>query len=102
MAAFAKSWRSTSPMRCEPLLKASGPNWYTSCRGTNSKGGKHAKSVFGHLRHIYISIRQLPGKPRQCDDAGRFSGHAHRDRRHRGYLSGPLPSWAGAPPILAL
>ena len=28
-----------------------------------SKGGKHAKTVFGHLRHIYISIRELPGNP---------------------------------------
>jgi hypothetical protein len=26
--------------------------------------------VFRHLCHIYISIRQLPGKPRHCDDAG--------------------------------
>jgi hypothetical protein len=50
-----------------------------------SKGGKHAKSVFGHLCHIYISIRQLPGKPRQCDDTGRSIGHAGRDRRHRCY-----------------
>jgi hypothetical protein len=35
-----------------------------------SKGGKHAKTVFGHLRHIYISIRELPGKSRHRDDAG--------------------------------
>src|SRR5437660_245368 len=68
----------------------------------SSKGGKHAKTVFGHLRHIYISIRQLPGKPRQCDHAGCTIGPAHRDRRHRCYLSGPLPSRAGAPSILAL
>src|SRR6516164_9870797 len=67
------------------LLKSYGPSWYTSSRQKSSidpKGGKLAKSVFGHLCHIYISIRQLPGKPRQCDDAGRSIGHARRDRRY--------------------
>jgi hypothetical protein len=58
--------------------------------------------VFGHLCHIYISICQLPGKSRQCDDAGRSIGHAGRDRRHRCYLLRPLPSRPGAPSILAL
>ena len=43
-----------------------------------SKGGKHAKTVFGHLRHIYISIRELPGKSRHRDDAGCSIGHARQ------------------------
>jgi hypothetical protein len=67
-----------------------------------SKGGKHAKTVFGHLRHIYISIRELPGKSRHRDDPGCSIGHARGDGRHRRYVPGPLPSWAGAPSILAL
>ena len=67
-----------------------------------SKGGKHAKTVFGHLRHIYISIRELPGKSRHRDDAGCCIGHARGDDRHRRCVPGTLPSWPDAPSILAL
>jgi hypothetical protein len=67
-----------------------------------SKGGKHAKTVFGHLRHIYISNRELPGKSRHRDDAGCSICHARGDGRHRGCVPGTLPSWPDAPSILAL
>jgi len=39
--------------------------------------------VFGYLCCIYISTRQLPGEPGQCDRAGCSIGHPHRYRRHR-------------------
>jgi len=58
--------------------------------------------MFGHRRHIYIPICQLPGKPRQCDHARWSVGHPDRTRRHRCYLPSPLPSRADASPILAL
>ena len=50
--------------------------------------------MFGHRRHIYIPICQLPGKPRECDHARWSVGHPDRTRRHRCYLPGPLPSRA--------